>query len=133
MQSNTTISGYVGQKPEVRTTPNGKRVCSVRVAVNDRRFGETARWFAVDQWEDAADRAAKYLVQGQYVTVEGLQDAEVYLDRNQQPQIAFRLTRAHITYGPKPLAPDPTDSPDREPATGSEQAQPAPEAQPIAA
>jgi single stranded DNA-binding protein len=106
MQSNTTISGYLGQTPEVRETPGGHKVATVRVAVNDRRLSDQALWFSVDQWDDAAERAAKYLVKGQHIVAEGLQRAEIYTDRHGQPQLDLRLLRAYIEYGPKPTGPD---------------------------
>lgn len=103
MLSNTTISGYLGQKPEVRETPKGHRVATVRIAVNDRRLAPDAIWFNVDQWDDAADRAAQYLESGQYVTAEGLIAPEIYTDRNGVAQLALRMKHAYISYGPKPV------------------------------
>lgn len=126
MQSNVTITGYLGRTPEVRETPSGKRVASVRIAINDRRLGDEARWVAVDQWDDAADRAAKYLVRGQHVTAEGLLDAEIYTDRNGNAQLAWRLRRGYIEYGPKPLDNDSPNGTGEEPAqSGTRQSTPA--------
>lgn len=134
MQSNVTITGYLGQTPEVRTTQSGKRVASVRVAINDRRLGEEARWIAVDQWDDAADRAAKYLVRGQHVTAEGLLDAEIYTDRNGNAQLAWRLRRGYIEYGPKPLDNDSPNGTGEAPAqSGTRQSTPARDTAPVAA
>ncbi|MDX8153400.1 single-stranded DNA-binding protein [Patulibacter brassicae] len=122
MQSNTTISGYLGQTPEVRETPGGHKVATVRVAVNDRRLSDQALWFSVDQWDDAAERAAKFLVKGQHVVAEGLQRAEIYTDRHGQPRLDLRLLRAYIDYGPRPTSTEATASPQDappEPATSA--------------
>ncbi len=101
----------------------------MRIAINDRRLGDQARWISVDQWDEAADRAAKYLVRGQHVTAEGLLDAEPYTDRNGQTQLAWRLRRGYIEYGPKPHEEPDTHGNDAVPApSGTRQEQPAPTA-----
>lgn len=108
MLSNTTIVGRLTASPEIRTTPNGKRVVTLRVAVDDYRLGET-RFFDIDQWDDAADRAALHLVQGQQITAEGLIHARAWTPAAGAPSVAWSMAKARIEWGPKPLTEISTD------------------------
>jgi single-strand DNA-binding protein len=103
MLSNTTIVGHLTADPEVRSTPNGKRVATLRVAVNDFRLGDEPRFIDVDQWEDAADRAAKHLVKGQQIAAEGLLDARAFVPKDGgDPRIGWGLIRARVEWGHRP-------------------------------
>ena len=76
-----TISDIAGviAAPELRFTPNGKAVLSVRLAFNDSKYDEQAKkWvnsktFYVDgqAWEQTAERLADQLAQGDQVYVTG--------------------------------------------------------------
>ncbi|MCK9250799.1 MAG: single-stranded DNA-binding protein [Solirubrobacteraceae bacterium] len=106
MISNTTITGRLVDTPVVRETPTGKQVTNVRVAAKERRLGpDTVRWVEVEQWGDAAARAALHLVRGQHVTATGLETAKSSINsKTGEPQIHWKLVDAEIDYGPKPLA-----------------------------
>jgi single-stranded DNA-binding protein len=103
MLSNTTFVGRLTEKPTVRETRGGKRVATLRVAVNDQRMGEEPRYIDVDQWEEAADRAAAYLVSGQQVAVDALLDARPYTTSDGELRIGWTAVRARVEWGPKPL------------------------------
>ena len=69
-----TIIGNLVRDPELRTTPQGKNVCSLDVAVNRRRKVEgqpDADYFRVNAWNDLATNCAKYLTKGKKVAVTG--------------------------------------------------------------
>ena len=69
-----TIIGNLVRDPELRTTPQGKNVCSLDVAVNRRRRVEgqpEADYFRVNAWNDLATNCAKYLTKGKKVAVTG--------------------------------------------------------------
>lgn len=69
-----TIIGNLTRDPELRTTPQGKKVCSLDVAVNRRRQVEgqpEADYFRVNCWNALAESCAKYLTKGKKVAVNG--------------------------------------------------------------
>lgn len=72
--NNLTIIGNLVRNPELRTTPQGKKVCSLDVAVNRRRQVEgqpEADYFRVNAWNGLAESCAKYLAKGKKVAVTG--------------------------------------------------------------
>ena len=69
-----TIIGNLTRDPELRTTPQGKQVCSLDVAVNRRRRIDgqpEADYFRVNVWNALAENCAKYLTKGKKVCVVG--------------------------------------------------------------
>lgn len=68
------IIGNLTRDPELRTTPQGKKVCSLDVAVNRRRQVEgqpEADYFRVNCWNALAETCAKFLQKGKKVAVTG--------------------------------------------------------------
>lgn len=69
-----TIVGNLTKDPELRTTQQGKFVCSFDVAVNRRRKVENqpeADFFHVNAWNEMGENCAKYLSKGKKVGVVG--------------------------------------------------------------
>ena len=69
-----TIIGNLTRDPELRTTPQGKQVCSLDVAVNRRKKVEgqpEADYFRVNAWGELAKTCDKYLSKGKKVCVVG--------------------------------------------------------------
>jgi single-strand DNA-binding protein len=72
------ITGNLTRDPELRTTPNGTSVCSMRVACNTRRKDQsTGDWvdkpnyFDVTVWGAQGENCATYLQKGRPVAVNG--------------------------------------------------------------
>ena len=72
------LVGNLGQDPELRYTPNGIAVCTLRMATSesytDRASGErvtTTEWHNVVLWRGLAETAGKYLKSGSQVYIEG--------------------------------------------------------------
>ena len=72
------IVGNLTRDPELRATPSGTSVCSLRVAVNERvkdpntgEWGDRANYFDVDVFGGQGERCAQYLTRGRQVAVEG--------------------------------------------------------------
>ena len=71
------IIGNVGTDPEMRFTPNGNPVTSLRVATNrvyttptgDRK--QETEWFTVVAWNRLAENCNQFLTKGQRVYAEG--------------------------------------------------------------
>jgi single-strand DNA-binding protein len=77
------ITGRLTHDPELRTTPSGKQVVSVQVAVQ-KRFKPTdpnekdANFFRVTAWSNNAEFLANYAHKGRMVGVEGRLEQRKY-------------------------------------------------------
>ncbi len=71
------LVGNLTRDPELRHTPSGTPVCSLRVAVNDRKRDETGTWvdapnyFSVSVFGNQAESCAQYLAKGWPVGIDG--------------------------------------------------------------
>jgi len=73
-----TITGNLTRDPELRTLQTGNSVCSLRVAVNERRKNtQTGAWedrphyFNVTVWGVQGESCGKYLSKGRGVAIDG--------------------------------------------------------------
>jgi single-strand DNA-binding protein len=71
------LVGNLTKDPELRHTPGGTPVCSLRVAVNSRRRDESGQWtdkpnyFSVSVFGNQAESCAQYLAKGRPVAIDG--------------------------------------------------------------
>src|SRR5258705_9829029 len=72
------LVGNLRRDPELRHTPSGTAVCSLRLAVNTRRKdGATGEWtekpnyFDVTVWGNQGENAATYLAKGRPCAIDG--------------------------------------------------------------
>lgn len=66
------IAGNIGKDAETRTTPNGDKVTSWTVAVEDRAGKEKGTfWFDCTLWGSRGEALAQYLTKGSKVAVSG--------------------------------------------------------------
>src|SRR5262249_28660395 len=72
------LVGNLTRDPELRHTPSGMPVCSLRIAVNTRRKdGATGQWtekpnyFDITVWGNQGESCAQYLSKGRPVAVDG--------------------------------------------------------------
>jgi single-strand DNA-binding protein len=74
------LVGNLTKDPELRHTPGGTPVCSLRVAVNSRRRDESGNWvdkpnyFDVSVFGNQAESCAQYLSKGRPVGIDGRLD-----------------------------------------------------------
>ena len=75
------LVGNLTRDPELRHTPSGMAVCSLRIAVNTRRKdGSTGEWtekpnyFDITVWGNQGESCAQYLSKGRPVAVDGRLD-----------------------------------------------------------
>jgi single-strand DNA-binding protein len=74
------LVGNLTRDPELRHTPSGTAVCSLRLAVNSRRKDQTGQWvekpnyFDVTVWGQQGENCAQYLAKGRPVGVDGRLD-----------------------------------------------------------
>jgi single-strand DNA-binding protein len=71
------LVGNLTRDPELRHTPSGMAVCSLRLAVNSRRKDESGQWvdkpnyFSVTVWGNQGENCAQYLAKGRPVAIDG--------------------------------------------------------------
>jgi single-strand DNA-binding protein len=71
------LVGNLTRDPELRSTPSGTAVCSLRLAVNSRRKDETGQWvdkpnyFDVTVWGAQGENCHQYLAKGRPVAIDG--------------------------------------------------------------
>src|SRR6187399_2091300 len=71
------LVGNLTRDPELRHTPSGTPVCSLRLAVNTRRKDESGQWtdkpnyFDVTVWGAQGENCAQYLAKGRPVAIDG--------------------------------------------------------------
>src|SRR5207247_7766431 len=71
------MTGNLTRDPELRTTPGGTSVCSLRIACNTRRKDASGEWvdkpnyFDVTVWGAQGENCARYLSKGRPVAIDG--------------------------------------------------------------
>jgi len=82
------LTGNLTRDPELRTTPSGTSVCSLRVACNTRRKDSSGEWvdkpnyFDVTVWGAQGENCATYLQKGRPVAVDGRLEWREWDDQN---------------------------------------------------
>ncbi len=72
-----TLVGNLTRDPELRTTPNGKSVCTLGLAVNERYKNDSGEWvekpnfFDIVVWGAQAESCSQYLNKGRQIAVDG--------------------------------------------------------------
>jgi single-strand DNA-binding protein len=78
------VVGNLTRDPELRHTPSGMPVCSLRIAVNSRQkqadgqWGEKPNYFSVTVWGQQGENCAQYLSKGRPVAIDGRLDWREY-------------------------------------------------------
>lgn len=70
------LVGRLGQDPEIRATPSGQTVASLRIAtseswIKDGQREERTEWHRVVVWGKQAENVGKFLTKGRAVFIEG--------------------------------------------------------------
>ncbi|MHB1389684.1 MAG: single-stranded DNA-binding protein [Thermoleophilia bacterium] len=71
------LTGNLTRDPELRQTPNGKSVCTLGLAVNERYKNEAGEWvekpnfFDIIVWGAQGENCERYLSKGRPVAVDG--------------------------------------------------------------
>jgi single-strand DNA-binding protein len=81
------LIGNLGRDPEVRTTPSGQNVATLRLATSrkwkdrDGNSQEQTEWHSVVCWGRQAEIAGQYLTKGRQIWVEGRLQTQSWEDR----------------------------------------------------
>ena len=96
------IMGHLGSDPEVRFTASGQKVTTLRVAENQRKGGKDETiWWRVTIWGEQQDKIISYFKKGSAIIAQGeMRPAELYNNREGQPQISLNMVAHHLTFPP---------------------------------
>jgi single-strand DNA-binding protein len=98
------VVGRLGFDPDFKVTASGLSVCSLRIAVNRTKQGETD-WFRVECWRQTAEFCRDYLTKGREVSVSGRMENKQYDDRDNpgKKKDSWQIVAHDIQFvGPKP-------------------------------
>ena len=98
-----TIIGNITNDPELRTTQDGKSVCTFSVAVNRRRKqGEQQEtdYFRVNAWGPKGESCAKYLKKGSKVAVDGPVSVHAYTRSDGNPGASMEVFANDVEFLP---------------------------------
>lgn len=92
-----TIIGNLTCDPELRTTQDGKNVCTFTVAVN-RRGREGADYFRVSAWNAMGENCHKYLAKGRKVAVCGMVSAHAYTAQDGSARASLEVIAQDVEF-----------------------------------
>lgn len=98
------MTGNIGNDLELKTTPTGKKVLNVSLAVRDRFDKNRTHWFPVVCWNTNAEYLARYAVKGTKIAVTGTLAQRKYKDEdgNNHNMIEIVADQSEIISGGKP-------------------------------
>lgn len=95
------IAGHIGKDPEVRFTPDGRKVTTFSVATNKKVKGQDVTvWYRVTVWDNQFEKMMPYLKKGSAVIVLGDPESRIYTDKEGRPQISNEVTARHLSFSP---------------------------------
>lgn len=95
------IIGNLTADPEVRTTRDGKEVCSFIIAVNrPRRNGEDqgADYFKVSAWGENGKNCSKYLCKGKKASVVGPVSVRAYKNSKDEASASMEVYAKEVEF-----------------------------------
>lgn len=105
------IIGNATKDSELRTTPQGKNVCSFTVAVNRRKRAEGQQetdYFRVSAWDQLAENCGKYVTKGKKVAVVGSVSVRTYTTQDGKTGASLEVVASEVEFlSPKSETVDP--------------------------
>lgn len=95
------ITGNCTKDPEVRSTPNGKTVCTFTVAVNRRKKVEgqpETDYFRVTAWDALGENCGKYLVKGKKVAVVGAVSVHAFTTQKGEAGASLEVNASEVEF-----------------------------------
>ena len=99
------LVGNLTRDPELRHTPSGMAVCSLRIAVNSRRkdqgtgeWTEKPNYFSVTVWGNQGESCAQYLSKGRPVAIDGRLDWREYQAQDGTKREAIEIVADSVQF-----------------------------------
>jgi len=114
-----TLTGNIGQEPELITFENGKMKVELRVAVKQRKTDAPAFWVQVDMWGKQAEFAMDYLHKGDTIYAQGTVTEQNFTRRNGESGHKVVVVYAQVeiikSKDREEVKPEPTPTPTPQP------------------
>lgn len=111
------LVGRMTADPELKTTPNGKSVCTFRVAVArkpDKDGNRKADFITVVAWRSTAEFISKFFQKGKSIGIEGVIQIREYTDKEGNKRSAFEVVADNAFFvGDKKTAEVEVDAPEQ--------------------
>lgn len=91
MYNRSILIGRLCADPEMRTTPEGTNVTTIRLAVNRAHNRDKADFIAVVAWRNNAEFICNYFKKGSAIGVEGAIQTREYTDKEGVKRTAFEV------------------------------------------
>jgi len=102
------LVGRVATDPEMRSTPGGQSVCTLRLATNrvwtERESGkkqEKTEYHNIVLWRRLAEIASQFLTKGSLVLIEGRSETKSWEDSSGNRRFRTEIVGERIQLGPK--------------------------------
>jgi len=98
------LVGNLTRDPELRQTPSGTSVCSLRIAVNSRRRDESGQWidkpnyFTISVFGNQAESCSQYLSKGRPVAIDGRLDWREWQTQDGQKREAVEIVAESVQF-----------------------------------
>lgn len=104
MQNKVFLQGRLVADPELRRTPSGISVCTVRIACDrdfkDKVSGERdTDFFDVVSWRSTAEFLSKYFSKGRLIFVEGRLQTRDYVTKSNERRFVTEVVADQIYFG----------------------------------
>lgn len=104
MLNRITLMGRLVADPEMRTTPNGVAVTTMRLAVDrdfkNKQTGEKETDFiSVVAWRQTAEFVSRYFTKGRMAVVEGRLQIRPYTDKDGNKRTAAEVVADNVYFG----------------------------------
>jgi len=114
-----TLTGNIGQEPELITFEDGKMKVELRVAVKQRKKDAPAFWVQVDMWGKQAEFAMDYLHKGDTIYAQGTVTEQNFTRRNGEAGHKVVLVYSQVeiikSKDREEVKPEPTPTPTPQP------------------
>jgi single-strand DNA-binding protein len=97
--NHVSITGRLGQDPELRYTQSGKPVVNFSLA-NNTGFGENRQthWFTVVAWNGQAEAVVNHLEKGAQVGVEGFLQTRKWTDKEGNNRVSVEIVANRVDF-----------------------------------
>ena len=98
------LVGNLTRDPEIRQTPSGTSVCSLRIAVNSQRRDDSGQWtdkpnyFSISVFGNQAESCAQYLSKGRPVAIDGRLDWREWQTQDGQKREAVEIVAESVQF-----------------------------------
>lgn len=99
-----TLLGRLGQKPELKYTPNGVAVCSFTLATSEKwadkngQKQERTEWHKIIVWGKLGELCNQYLAQGRQIYLEGSNQTRSWEDKNGQKKSVTEVIAKSVQF-----------------------------------